>query len=143
MASLNKVQIIGNLGQDPETRYTPSGHQTTTITVATTEKWKDKSTGELKEKTEWHRVVFFGRLAEVAVQYLKKGRPVYVEGRLNTHKWVDKAKIDRYTTQINASDLILLGSKPADGSGATSAATETQFNSAASHFDDMPDDLPY
>jgi single-strand DNA-binding protein len=143
MQSLNKVQIIGNLGQDPETRYTPSGHQTTTISVATTEKWKDKATGELKEKTEWHRVVFFGRLAEVAVQYLKKGRPVYVEGRLNTHKWVDKDKIDRHITQINASDMILLGNKPADGGSAPPAAAASQPNSAASHFDDMPDDIPF
>lgn len=114
MASLNKMSIIGNLGKDPETRYTPSGSQTTLITVATTNAWTDKTSGEKKEETEWHHVVFYGRLAEIASQYLKKGKSVFVEGRLKTRKYVDKSNVDRYITEIIASDLQMLGTRPAD-----------------------------
>jgi single-strand DNA-binding protein len=102
MASLNKVQIIGNLGRDPETRYMPSGDAMTSITVATTESWKDKASGEKKEQTEWHRITFFGKLAEIAGQYLKKGSQVYVEGSLRTRKYTDKDGVEKYATDIKA-----------------------------------------
>ena len=115
MASVNKVILIGNLGKDPETRYMPNGDAVTNITLATTETWKDKN-GEKQEKTEWHRVTFYRKLAEIAGEYLKKGRPVYVEGRLETRKWTDKAGVERYTTDIIASDMKMLGSKPGSGS---------------------------
>lgn len=114
MASVNKVIIVGNLGKDPETRYAPSGDAVTNIVVATTETWKDKTSGEKREATEWHRVVFFGKLAEIAGQYLKKGSQVYLEGKLKTRKWQDKDGQDRYTTEINADEMKMLGSK-ADG----------------------------
>lgn len=111
MASVNKVILVGNLGKDPETRYAPSGDQITNITVATTDKWKDKATGEQRDATEWHRVVFFGKLAEIAGQYLKKGSQVYIEGRLKTRKWQGQDGQDRYTTEINADSLQMLGKK--------------------------------
>src|SRR5207344_3549397 len=100
MASVNKVIIIGNLGADPETKYLPSGDAVTNIRVATTDTWKDKTSGEKKEATEWHRIAFFGRLAEIAGEYLKKGSQVYVEGQLRTRKWQDKDGADRYTTEV-------------------------------------------
>lgn len=115
MASVNKVILIGNLGRDPETRYAPSGDAICNITIATSETWKDKNTGEKKEQTEWHRVVFFGRLAEIAAQYLRKGSPVYVEGRLQTRKWQDKDGQDRYTTEIRADEMKMLGSRQGAG----------------------------
>ena len=115
MASVNKVIIVGNLGNDPEMRYTPSGDAVANITVATTESWKDKASGEKKEATEWHRVTMFKRLAEVAGQYLKKGSQVYIEGKLKTRKWQDKDGNDRYTTEINADDMKMLGSREASG----------------------------
>ena len=102
MASVNKVIIVGNLGKDPEVRYTPNGDSVTNVTIATTDTWKDKGTGEKKEATEWHRVVFFGKLAEIAGQYLKKGRQVYVEGALRTRKWTDKEGHERYTKTLRA-----------------------------------------
>lgn len=111
MASINKCIIIGNLGRDPETRYLPSGEQVTSIAVATTDKWKDKATGEQKEQTEWHRISFFGKLAEIAGQYLKKGSQVYIEGRLRTRKYTDKEGIDRYATEIIADTMQMLGSR--------------------------------
>ncbi len=117
MASVNKVIIVGNLGKDPETRYAPSGDAFCTITVATTDSWKDKATGEKKESTEWHRVVFNGRLAEIAGQYLKKGRPVYIEGSLRTRKWTNKDGVDQYTTEIRADQMQMLGSRESEGSG--------------------------
>jgi single-strand DNA-binding protein len=117
MASVNKVIIVGNLGKDPETRYAPSGDAITNITVATSDTWKDKATGEKKEATEWHRVVFFGRLAEIAGEYLKKGRSVYVEGRLRTRKWQDKDGQDRYTTEVVADQMQMLGSREGMGGG--------------------------
>lgn len=111
MASVNKVIILGNLGRDPETRYMPSGDAMTTISVATTDTWKDKTTGEKKDTTEWHRVTFFGRLAEIAGQYLKKGSPVYVEGSLRTRKYVDKDGIEKYATDIRADSMQMLGNR--------------------------------
>jgi len=118
MASLNKVILIGNLGRDPETRYMPNGEAVTNVTLATTEAWKDRNTGDKQEKTEWHRVTFYRRLAEIAGEYLKKGSQVYVEGRLETRKWTDKEGKDRYTTEIIASEMKMLGSR--SGAGAPS-----------------------
>jgi single-strand DNA-binding protein len=117
MASVNKVILIGNLGRDPETRYSADGAAITNITLATTDSWKDKATGEKKEATEWHRVVFFGRLAEIAGEYLRKGRPVYIEGRLRTRKWTDKEGQERYTTEVTADVMQMLGSREGMGGG--------------------------
>ena len=108
---VNKVTLIGNLGNDPEVRYGASGNAVANVSLATTESWRDKDSGEQQEKTEWHRVVFFGKLAEIVGEYLKKGRQVYVEGRLQTNKWQDKEGNDRYTTQIVANEMQMLGSK--------------------------------
>ena len=115
MASINKVIIVGNLGADPETKYLPSGDAITNIRIATTDRWKDKGSGEMKEATEWHRIAFFGRLAEIAGQYLKKGSQVYVEGRIRTRKWQDKDGQDRYTTEIVAGEMQMLGSRSGMG----------------------------
>ena len=115
MASINKVIIVGNLGRDPENRYLPSGEQVTSIAVATTDRWRDKATGEQKEATEWHRISFFGKLAEIAGQYLKKGSQVYIEGRLRTRKYTDKEGIDRYATEIIADTMQMLGSRQGAG----------------------------
>jgi single-strand DNA-binding protein len=115
VASINKVILIGNLGRDPEVRYTPSGSAICNITIATSRNWKDKTSGEKMEETEWHRVVFYDRLAEIAGEYLKKGRPVYVEGRLKTRKWQDKDGAEKYTTEIIADNMQLLGGR--DGGG--------------------------
>lgn len=117
MASINKVIIIGNLGRDPEVRYTPSGAAVCNVSVATTRNWKDKNSGDKVEETEWHRVVFYDRLAEIAGEYLKKGRSVYVEGRLKTRKWADKDGKDNYTTEIVAEQMQLLGGREGGGGG--------------------------
>jgi single-strand DNA-binding protein len=117
MASINKVIIIGNLGRDPEVRYTPSGAAVCNVSVATTRNWKDKSSGDKVEETEWHRVVFYDRLAEIAGEYLKKGRAVYVEGRLKTRKWQDKDGKDNYTTEIVADNMQLLGGREGGSGG--------------------------
>ena len=122
MASLNKVILIGNLGKDPETRYAPSGDAICNLTLATTETWKDKTSGERREATEWHRVVFFGRVAEVAAQYLRKGSQVYVEGRLQTRKWQDKEGQDRYTTEIRGDEMKMLGRREGGGDAPMRAA---------------------
>lgn len=122
MASLNKVILIGNLGADPETRYLPSGDAVTIIRLATTDRSKDKNTGEMKEFTEWHRVVFFGRLAEIAGEYLKKGSMVYIEGRIRTRKWQDQSGQDRYSTEIIANQMQILS--PRSGMGSGSGTTE-------------------
>ncbi len=168
MASLNKVLIIGNLGRDPETRYMPSGDAMTTIAVATTETWKDKQTGEKKEATEWHRVTFFGKLAEIAGQYLKKGSQVYVEGSLRTRKYTDKDGVEKYATDIRADEMKMLGSRQGmgggsapmddDGYGGAPAPRQQQAYSApaqqarsapapaqrpAPNFSDMDDDIPF
>jgi len=153
MASVNKVIIVGNLGADPETRYTPSGDAITNIRVATTDKWKDKTSGEMKEATEWHRIAFFGRLAEVAGEYLKKGSQVYVEGSLRTRKWQDKDGQDRYSTEIRADTMQMLGRREGGGGpreDAPSRAAEPRPGGSpaaakkpAGKFDDMEDDIPF
>jgi len=117
MASVNKVILIGNLGRDPEVRYTPSGSAVCNVGIATTRNWKNKDSGERQEETEWHRVVFFDRLAEIAGEYLKKGRPVYVEGRLRTRKWTDKDGVEKFTTEIFADQMQLLGGREEGGMG--------------------------
>lgn len=116
MASVNKVILIGNLGRDPETRYTTGGDAVTNLRIATTDTWKDKA-GEKQEKTEWHTVVLFGRQAEIAGEYLKKGRPVYIEGRLQTRKWTDKEGVEKYSTEVVGDRMQLLGSRDGPGGG--------------------------
>lgn len=120
MASLNKIMLIGHLGRDPEPRTFPDGGMVTNASIATTEKWTDKNTGQPVEHTEWHNLVFNGRLAEIAAQYLRKGSPVYIEGRLRTRKWQDKNGQDRYTTEIRVDEMKMLGSR-ADGARAQGA----------------------
>ena len=170
MASVNKVIIVGNLGKDPEMRSFPNGDQIANVTIATTDKWKDKQTGEAKEATEWHRVAFGGRLAEIAGQYLRKGSQVYIEGSLRTRKWTDKDGIEKYTTEIRADQMQMLGSRQGMGSGggdegggggyeprrAPAAAAQrapapmaarppapAAAARAPSGFDDMDDDIPF
>ena len=130
MASVNKVILVGNLGKDPETRYAPSGDAICNITLATTDSWKDKQTGEKKEATEWHRVVFFGKLAEIAGQHLKKGSQIYVEGSLRTRKWQDQNGQDRYTTEIRASEMKMLGGKDDSSAGSREGNTGGQQRQA-------------
>ena len=154
MASVNKVILIGNLGKDPEVRYAPSGSAICNVTLATSRQWKDKTSGEKQEETEWHRVTFFDRLAEVAGEYLKKGKSVYIEGRLKTRKWTDKEGVERYSTDILADEMKMLGSReggddagggqrsapaarPAAGKPAAAAAK------SSSGFADMDDDIPF
>ncbi|MDD2713583.1 MAG: single-stranded DNA-binding protein [Simplicispira sp.] len=115
MASINKVIIVGNLGRDPEMRTFPSGDQVANVTIATTDKWKDKASGEMREATEWHRVVFNGRLAEIVGQYLRKGSQVYVEGSLRTRKWTDQAGVEKYSTEIRADQMQMLGGRQGSG----------------------------
>lgn len=150
MASVNKVILVGNLGRDPETRYMPNGDQVTNVTIATSETWKDKSSGEQKEATEWHRVVFFRRLAEIAGQYLKKGSQVYIEGRLRTRKWQDKDGQDRHTTEIHADEMKMLGKREGMGQAGESNPPRDNGSQArpaspapASGFGDVEDDIPF
>lgn len=151
MASVNKVILVGNLGKDPETRYMPTGDAVCNITVATTDTWKDKNTGEKKEATEWHRVVFYRKLAEIAGQYLKKGSPVYIEGRLRTRKWQDKDGQDRYTTEIEAQEMQMLGgnrdgeqsSKRSEGSPEQRQQRNAPAHNSGGAFADMEDDIPF
>lgn len=117
---VNKVILVGNLGKDPEVRYMPNGGAVANVTVATSEQWKDKQTGEQKERTEWHNVVFYQRLAEIVGEYLKKGSQIYVEGSLRTRKWQDKSGNDRYTTEIIASEMQMLGGRGGGGGGSAS-----------------------
>ena len=140
MATLNKVQLIGNLGRDPETRYTPNGTPVCTVSLATTNAWTDKQSGDRVEESEWHRVVFFGRLAEIVAEYMKKGRPLYVEGRLRTRNWQDKDGRDVYTTEIVASEMQMLGTKP-DNSGKLPA--RQQAGMEAPHPPGTDDDIPF
>ncbi len=148
MASVNKVILIGNLGRDPETRYMSSGDAVTNISLATTEAWKDKN-GEKQEKTEWHRVTFYRKLAEIAGEYLKKGRSVYVEGKLETRKWTDKNGMERYTTEIIATDMKMLGNRSGsdnfDSSDRNNPDQPSEQPSALNNngFDDMEDDIPF
>jgi single-strand DNA-binding protein len=156
MASVNKVILVGNLGRDPETRYVPDGAAITNISVATTSQWKDKNTGEKREETEWHRVAFFGRLAEIAGEYLKKGSQVYIEGRLRTRKWQDKDGQERYTTEVVADVMQMLGSRqgagvpaPDDEPRAPRTAAKQPVGKAAKEpaggggVADMDDDIPF
>jgi single-strand DNA-binding protein len=117
---INKVILVGNLGKDPETRYMPSGKAVTNFSIATSESWKDKQTGEQREQTEWHNIVMYDRLAEIAAEYLRKGSQVYVEGRIRTRKWQDKEGRDRYTTEIIANEMQMLGSRGGGGAGTES-----------------------
>ena len=123
---INKVILIGNLGNDPDVRYTAGGAAVSNISLATTESWKDRESGEQQEKTEWHRVVFFGKLAEIVAEYLKKGSQVYVEGRLQTRKWQDKEGNERYTTEIVASEMTMLGGRPSGGGGGYERAAPSE-----------------
>lgn len=134
MASVNKVILVGQLGRDPEVKYTSGGGAITNISIATTDKWKDKTTGEQKEATEWHRVVLFNRLAEVASQYLKKGRPVYIEGKLRTRKWTDKDGNEKYTTEVLADQMQLLGSREVS----SDAHMQPQASDAVDNDGDIP-----
>ncbi len=162
MASVNKVILIGNLGRDPEVRYATSGSAICNVTIATSRSWKDKTSGERQEETEWHRVVFYDRLAEIAGEYLKKGKSVYVEGRLKTRKWTDKEGVEKYTTEIIAQEMTMLGGRDGGGGGedmgeagmsraaparAASAARPAPPSKPAAKpstgFDDMEDDIPF
>ena len=150
MASVNKVIIVGNLGADPETRYLPSGEAVTNIRVATTDRWKDKQSGEMKEATEWHRIAFFGRLATIAGEYLKKGSQVYVEGSLRTRKWQDKDGQDRYSTEVRGDVMQMLGRREGSGEPREAAAEPRTAEPKAAaakkpggKFDDMEDDIPF
>jgi len=152
MASINKVIIVGNLGADPETRYMPSGDAITNIRVATTDRWKDKASGDTKEATEWHRVAFFGRLAEISAEYLRKGSQVYVEGKLRTRKWQDKDGKDRYSTEIVGDTMQMLGRREGGGepraeraerSDAARSEAPAPAKKPAGKFDDMEDDIPF
>jgi single-strand DNA-binding protein len=161
MASVNKVIIVGNLGKDPETRTFPSGGRVCNVTIATSERWKDKQTGEMKEATEWHRVVFNDRLAEIAGEYLRKGSQVYVEGSLRTRKWTDQQGVEKYTTEIRADEMKMLGKREGMGGGAPGgddegyerrapaprpsapAAQKPAAGKPSSGFDDMDDDIPF
>lgn len=145
---INKVILVGNLGADPEVRYMPSGGAVTNVTIATSESWKDKQTGEQQDRTEWHRVVFFNRLAEIAGEYLRKGSKVYVEGSLRTRKWQDQAGVERYTTEIVAAEMQMLDSK--GGSDAPRSSAPMSRNTASSHSEapapmsqDFDDDIPF
>lgn len=152
---VNKVILIGNLGNDPEVRYTPNGTAVTTISLATSETWKDKQSGETQERTEWHRVVFFGRLAEVVGEYTKRGSKVFVEGGLRTRKWQDKNGQERYTTEIVASDMQMLDSRSAVGAAAPASAEKVASSALASAIGgeqeafasetaaDLDDDIPF
>ena len=155
---INKVILVGNLGKDPETRYMPSGSAVTNLTLATSEAWKDKQSGEQQERTEWHKVAMFGRLAEIAAEYLRKGSQVYVEGKLRTRKWQDKEGKDRWTTEIVADEMHMLGGKgggAAAGAGAAGAAAagsgggggggsgRAAVNDSGAPPGDFDDDIPF
>lgn len=160
MASVNKVIIVGNVGRDPETRYGTNGDAMTNLAIATTDKWKDKNSGEQKEATEWHRVSMFGKLAEIAGQYVRKGSQVYIEGKLRTRKWQDKDGVEKYTTEIIADTMQMLGSREGRAEDHTSGprnshpsgrtqGNQRQGNPArpaakpAPNFSDMDDDIPF
>ena len=148
---INKVILVGNLGKDPETRYMPSGKAVTNFSIATSESWKDKQTGEQKEQTEWHNIVMYDRLAEIAAEYLRKGSQVYVEGRLRTRKWQDKEGRDRYTTEIIANEMQMLGGRGGAGGGVGTesraeprpAAPAAERGAAAPARDEFDDDIPF
>ncbi len=148
MGSLNKVQVIGNLGADPETRYLPSGSAVTNLSLATTDKWKDKETGEAKERTEWHRISFFGRAAEVIAEYCTKGSQLYVEGSLQTRKWQDKEGNDRWTTEIKGQNFQFLGGGSGQGGQQQSrsepaSGQQESSSEPAPKQADLDDDIPF
>jgi single-strand DNA-binding protein len=144
---INKVIIVGNLGGDPETRYMPSGSAVTNLTVATNESWKDKQTGEQKDRTEWHKVAMFNRLAEVAAEYLRKGSQVYIEGKLRTRKWQDKSGQDRWTTEIVADEMQMLGGRGGSGGGSAPMSSDQDSGPPGAPPqagpDDFDDDIPF
>jgi len=143
---INKVIIVGNLGGDPETRYMPSGSAVTNLTVATNESWKDKQTGEQKERTEWHKVAMFNRLAEIAAEYLRKGSQVYIEGKLRTRKWQDKEGKDRWTTEIIADEMQMLSGRSGGGGGGSAPMNQDSGPASApaqAGPDDFDDDIPF
>lgn len=158
MASVNKVILVGHLGRDPEVRYLPSGDAIANLSLATTDTWKDKDSGEKKERTEWHRITMFGKLAEIAGEYLKKGSQAYIEGSLTTRKWTDKEGQERYTTEIRCDKLVMLGKanggerKPDNDEAENARQYREQSGGTArpkppagkpGHFDDMEDDIPW
>jgi single-strand DNA-binding protein len=151
MASVNKVILVGNLGRDPETKYMPDGAAITNVSIATSYQRTDKASGQKTEETEWHRVVFFSRLAEIAGEYLKKGSQVYIEGRLRTRKWQDKEGQDRYSTEIVADSMQMLGSRAGSGEPRgepmgqkpAEAKAAAPAKKPAGKFDDMEDDIPF
>jgi single-strand DNA-binding protein len=149
MASVNRVTLIGNLGADPETRYLPSGDAVSNVSLATTDKYKDKTSGEMKEATEWHRIAFFGKLAEIVNEYLKKGASVYIEGRLRTRKWQAQDGTDRYSTEIVADKMVMLGGRSEGGERAQQPRQQraqqrpAQSQPAAGGFDSMDEDIPF
>jgi single-strand DNA-binding protein len=165
MASVNKVILIGNLGRDPEVRYAPSGAAICNVTIATSRQWKNKESGERQEETEWHRVVFYDRLAEIAGEYLKKGKSVYIEGRLKTRKWTDKDGVEKYTTEVIAQEMTMLGGREGGGDGGGSGGGSDEGGGysprpqrsapaprppaskpaakSSTGFDDMDDDIPF
>ena len=145
---VNKVILVGNLGKDPEVRYMPNGNAVANITLATSESWKDKQTGEQQEKTEWHRVVMFRRLGEIAGEYLKKGSQVYIEGRLQTRKWQDNTGNDRYTTEIVADEMQMLGSRGGGSAGFSAESAPSQSapapaTASSAPAGDFDDDIPF
>jgi single-strand DNA-binding protein len=158
MASVNKVILIGNAGRDPEVRTFPNGDQVCNVSIATSRKWKDKTSGEKQEETEWHRLSFFGRLAEIAGEYIEKGKSIYVEGRLRTRKYTDKDGVERYATEVICDQLVLLGSKDDGGERGAKGSTSGGNNysdaksgkapsaakpKSSTGFDDMDDDIPF
>lgn len=149
MASINKVILVGHLGQPPETRYMPNGDAVTNVSLATSESWKDKNTGEKKDLTEWHRIVFYRKTAELAGQLMKKGSQVYIEGRLQTRKWTDKNQVERYTTEIVSDTFQMLGSKPQsansqdDDNKGSAPPSRQQRNKQAQDFQDDGSDIPF
>jgi len=145
---INKVILVGNLGQDPDTRYMPSGSAVTNLRIATSEQWKDKQTGEQKERTEWHNVAMFGRLAEIAAEYLRKGSQVYIEGKLRTRKWQDKQGNDRWTTEVIADEMQMMGGRGGGGGGAAPMSSQDSGPSGGNYPDsgggeEFDDDIPF
>ena len=142
---INKVILVGNLGADPETRYMPSGSAVTNLSVATSESWKDKQTGEQKDRTEWHKVVMFDRLAEIAAEYLRKGSQVYIEGKLQTRKWQDRDGNDRWTTEVRANEMQMLGGRGGAGGAAPMGSDSRPSSSPPPQPgpDDFDDDIPF
>ena len=140
---INKVILVGNLGADPDTRYMPSGSAVTNLSVATSETWKDKQTGEQKERTEWHKVAMFNRLAEIAAEYLRKGSQVYIEGKLRTRKWQDRDGNDRWTTEIVADEMQMLGGRGGGSAPMSSGPAASSAPPSPSSNDDFDDDIPF